>query len=246
MTDYSKYISKLDTERFGFKVAKLNCFDEAIETIISKLKENGVKLLLSRIKGNDIELLNKLEDYGFRVKDNQVTYRFDIENLSQDLISRYSNCKVREVEEKDIPSILKFTEQSFNGYGHYFADKRLDRAKCMEIYKDWIVRSCVDKKVADKVFVAEVDNEPAGYLSFKIYKELGSVYAAGGLGTVDKRFRNLSLFQAITVHGLKWGAEIGLDWEEHNVLTSNYPVNRAFSKLGFKIVSSYITLHCWL
>jgi hypothetical protein len=241
-----KYISTLDTNLFGFIVAKTDFSGMDPETAISEFKKLDIKLVISRIEGTNIELLNKLEDLGFRVKDNQLTYRFELNDFKPDEIKLTENYNIREATETDIPALVKFTEESFAGYGHYFADKRLDEKKCMKIYKDWIKRSCEDKNVADKVFVAEIDGKAAGCLTFKIFEKNNSKYAAGGLGSVSKHFRNKSIFRAIALHGLKWGAEIGLDWEEHNVLTTNNSVNRSFSKLGFRIVNSYITLHGWL
>lgn len=243
---FVKYISALDTDRFGFKTAKTDFSDLKPEDAIIGFKELGVKLVLSRIDGKNIALVNKLEKLGFLVKDNQLTYRYDLDGSLPSIPEEKFKYSTREVLEKDIPHLVKFTEESFSGYGHYFADERLDRKKCIEIYKDWTYRSCTDKKVADKVFVAESKNEAIGFLSFKIFDKDGHKYAAGGLGSVAKEFRNKSIFRAITIHGLKWGKETGLEWEEHNVLTSNYSVNRSFSRLGFGITASYITLHGWL
>jgi hypothetical protein len=45
---------------------------------------------------------------------------------------------------------------------------------------------------------------------------------------------------------LHWGKEIGLDWEEHNVIINNYPVNRSFVRSGFHIYKSFVTLHHWI
>lgn len=243
---FERYISILDTERFGFRIAKTDFSDLEPEDTINGLKELGVKLIISRIGGKNITLINELENFGFRVKDNQLTYRYDLDGSLPLISEKNFKYKTREVIEKDIPQLVKFTEESFSGYGHYFADERLDKKKCLEIYKDWAYRSCTDKKTADKVFVAEHNGEAIGYLSFKIFRKGNYKYAAGGLGSVSKEYRNKSVFRAITVHGLKWGKEMKLNWEEHNVLSTNFSVNRSFSKLGFGIAASYVTLHGWL
>jgi hypothetical protein len=241
-----KYLSILDTSRFGFKVAKTDFSDIEPELALSEFRNSDIKLVISRINGKNIGLVNKLEDLGFRVKDNQLTYKYDLNNPLPEEIEQIENYNIREAKEEDIPQLVKITEASFKGYGHYFADKRLEEKKCIEIYIDWVRRSCLDNKVADKVCVAEFEGAAVGYLTFKIFHKDNFKYAAGGLGSVSSLFRNKSLFQAITLYGLKWGKEIKLDWEEHNVLSSNCSVNRSFSKLGFRIVDSFITLHGWL
>ena len=116
----------------------------------------------------------------------------------------------------------------------------------MDIYKDWAYRSCTDIKVSDKVVVAQIGDEVAGYLGFKVFDTGKSIYAAGVLGAVSQKFRGKDIFRKITIKGLLWGQENKFDWEEHNVLITNHPVNRSFSRLGFVIYKSFYTLHCWL
>ena len=36
------------------------------------------------------------------------------------------------------------------------------------------------------------------------------------------------------------------DRVEHNVLVTNYPINRTYAGLGFVVVRSAVTLHGWL
>jgi predicted acetyltransferase len=241
-----KYISSLDTERFGFRVAKINDFEGDPETITSQLKNAGVKLIISRVKSNETRLINNLEDIGFRVKDSQVTYRYDLSKINTEIFNFKSELAIRAYNEKDLSQMVCIAEESFQGYGHYFADDRLNKNVCLEIYKDWIWKSCTDRKIADKIFVAETNGEIMGFLSFKINKDNNKEeYAVGGIGAVSRRFRNKGVFPAIVKKGLIWGKETGLIWEEHNVITSNFPVNCVFSKIGFRIVESYLTLHCW-
>ena len=93
--------------------------------------------------------------------------------------------------------------------------------------------------------VADYHGEIAGFLSFKIHTNKTDRYAAGGLGAVTPKHRDKNIFRQIAEAGLFWGKENGLDWEEHNVLITNYPVNRSFSKIGFKVFRSFVTLHYW-
>ncbi|OQA48351.1 MAG: hypothetical protein BWY47_01060 [Bacteroidetes bacterium ADurb.Bin302] len=49
-----EYISQLDTQRFGFKIAKLNLFNEDTALLIDKLKEVDVKMIIIRVDASDI------------------------------------------------------------------------------------------------------------------------------------------------------------------------------------------------
>jgi RimJ/RimL family protein N-acetyltransferase len=237
-----KYHSLLDTERFGFKVAKVNSFDEPIKDILNNLKIDDYKLILSKVNTLNIGLINDLEENGFLLKDIQLTYKYEVgviipNKLADDLI-------IREANLSDKNSLYDIAIKSFQKYGHYASDNKLDSNTCKEIYGDWIIRS-FEKQVADNILVAEVNGKIAGFLSHKIY-ENNFKYAVGGIGAVDPTYRNKDIFKAITISGLDWAFKNNCDWVEHNVLITNYPVNRSFSKVGFKISNSFITFHKWL
>jgi hypothetical protein len=63
---------------------------------------------------------------------------------------------------------------------------------------------------------------------------------------VSTEYRNSGVFRKLSDFGLNWSLKIGASWVEHNVLVNNYPVNKSFSKAGFYINNSYVTLHKWL
>ena len=241
------FISELDTLRFGFTIAKVNSFEKSPKSVINMLKDKGVKLILSKINIDNLGLINELENLGFRIKDSQVTYSFDLGKTEFDHKKHFgNNVEVREFRMQDLDYIIPIIEESFNGYGHYFADERLDKKKCLDIYKDWGKRSCTDKSVADIVFVATHEGKTIGLLSFKRFGLNDRLYAAGGLGAVVKNYRGMNVFKNLIISGLQWGLENNLDWEEHNVLTTNYAVNSSFSSVGFKIKNSFVTMHGWL
>lgn len=240
--DIQEFHSALDTERFGFKIAKVNEFLCPISDLLGELQSKNYKLVLSKVNANDITLINKLEQYGFELKDIQVTYKFDLDRIIPIIPS--AEVIIRNAEIRDKEKLIEIALNSFMGYGHYSADKKLESKKCQEIYCDWIVRS-FDKKVADNILVAEINGNVAGFLSHKIY-EKETKYAAGGIGAVSPDYRSKNVFKEITVAGIHWARENNCKWVEHNVLITNYPVNRSFGNLGFKISNSFITFHKWL
>lgn len=240
--DFLKFHSNLDTERFGFNIAKINEFDSPIVDILKSLKLNGYKLIISKVNANNLHLINELEKYGFELKDIQVTYK--IETSDSLSLTQSANVMIRDAKLTDRNALFDIAQKSFKGYGHYAADKKLDAEKCNEIYSDWIVRS-FDKQVADNILIAEIDGRVAGFLSHKIYGSENK-YAAGGIGAIDPVYRNRNIFQEITIAGINWARESNCKWVEHNVLITNYPVNRSFSNLGFRISNSFVTFHKWL
>lgn len=241
----NSYISELDSKRFGFKIAKINNFENTPDELVKELKCIGVKMIICRVACEQIALINQLEGLNFNTMDFQLTYKYDLKKFTFNKTPINSDFTLRKAEPRDKEPLKIIAAESFNQYGHYFADKRLDKTRCNEIYEDWVSRSIENKEVADIVFIAEKAKEIAGFLSFKIHKNKTS-YAAGVQGAVAKKFRNQNVFRLLAGHGLEWGSDINLSWEEHNVLLTNYPVNRSFLSLGFFPDRSFITLHGWL
>ncbi|MEO5897313.1 MAG: GNAT family N-acetyltransferase [Vicinamibacterales bacterium] len=240
-----QYISRLDSSRFGFTVAKIREVTDDTADLIAAMKAAGVELVIARLPAADVAGLNRLEDLGFRIKDLQVTHRFDLARFAPAHVPA-AGLAVRDFDAGDVDQIVDLAARSFSGYGHYAADQRLDRGLCRDGYADWARRSCEDSSVADKVIVAVDDRTVHGFLTLQISESGGHRYAAGGLGAVAPEHRGNGAFSAVVAHGLEWGAALGLAWEEHNALATNYPVHRVFAGLGFRIADASATLHAWL
>ncbi|OCH97551.1 hypothetical protein A8135_13720 [Legionella jamestowniensis] len=242
----NKYISEIDTKRFGFNVAKVNCWILPPQELLKQLRADGVKLIITRLATEDVGLINELESLGFQLKDTQLTYRFDLNRMTYTSLELPSNLKLREAEEADLPQIGYLASDSFSQYGHYANNQKLDEVKVNQIYEDWAVNSFNNPEFADRFIVAVSDQEVAGFLSYKIVSQSDKKFAKGGIGAVSSNFRNQGIFKLLTKEGLFWGKELNLHWIEHNALTTNYSVGRVFTSLGFFNAASYVTLHCWL
>ena len=239
-------ISELDSKRFGFKVAKFDAEGINLQELMKLMSFYEVKLCITKVSLEKVELLNILEQNRFLIKDVQVTYKYDLDKPIPTINEKKSEILIREATTKDKIEIETLARNSFSNYGHYAEDCKLPVEKVGDIYGEWARRSIEDKNVADKVFLAEINKEIAGFLSFKINNRDGFYYAAGGVGCVATKYRRQNIFRLITIAGLEWGKQTNLAWEEHNVLITNYPVNYSFTKLGFKVYKSFATLHCWV
>ena len=239
--------SKIDSDRFGFKIAKISDAKYLNIHVLQELKSDGVKLIISRITSEDLKTINFMEMNGFQLKDIQLTYKFDL--VKEQIDYRYLNDQivVREASESDIQTLTKIASECFMNYGHYFADDKLDKKNCIEVYKDWTARAIVDRNVADKFFIAEFQGQILGYLFFKTQQdENGRLSSSGGLGAVASIGRNQNVFSTLAIRSLEWAKSENQIWQEHNVLNINYPVNRVFSKIGMTIFKSELTFHSWL
>jgi len=241
-------ISPLDTERFGFPIAKFNPDNAShLQNGIASLEGTGCKLLICKVPMEQLPLIHQMQDLGFRTMDVQSTYAFDLKQLGETHLSLLNKgVSVAPYQAYQQSAIADIARISFTNYGHYAASGKLDPKKCTDIYVDWALRSCVSTDVADVMLVAEIDGVVAGFLGMKIFESPKGRYASSSLGAVSDNFRGRDVFRILTVHNLIWGKEKGLEWEEHNVLCTNYPVNRSFAGLGFKITRSFTTMHLWM
>lgn len=240
-----EYISELDTLRFGFKVAKINRFDDQPAAIVRAFRQMGVKLVISRVATADVKLINAMEDAGFRFKDVQVTYNFDLADGVAPPPDE-DGCLYRGFMQGDTEAITAMAAESFRDYGHYSVNEKTSLVNTSVIYEDWARRSCLDRDLADHIVVAEFQGSVAGFLSLKIRADEKARYAAGVMGAVRKEFRKHGLFRGINVASLHWAVREGLKRVENNVLVTNLPVNGTYIALGFKTIRSETTFHCWL
>ncbi|MCU4175089.1 GNAT family N-acetyltransferase [Carboxylicivirga sp. N1Y90] len=242
MTLLKQYISDLDTKRFGFNIAKINDIDILLNPKLKIFANKiGIKLIISRQSVENIQAINKLEAIGFKTKDYQHTFSY---NLKKEIpIFQSKSFNLREAEIKDGEAIKNIAQNSFYNYGHYFSNEMLDKSNCLEVYTDWAYRSLTDKSIADHMIVAEQNEKILGFLSFKIFHNNRESFAAGGIGAVSQEARGLGVFKGINIEGLRWAKNNGIDRMEHNVLVNNYPVNNSYIGLGFKVIRANTTLH---
>jgi hypothetical protein len=237
------FISKIDSERFGFCIAKFSSSIENPELIVSELKKLSVKLIIARVDFSNLKLIEQLERIGFLYKDAQVTFNFNLQNKLPE--KTYNQFSIVSFKEGHLSDLIKITRKSFNNYGHYYADDKLDKQKCSEIYTDWIQRCCENRDIADEIIVAEKDNKAIGYLALKMYSNDNERYMAGVIGAVAPEYRKLGVFQAINIESLYYAVSLESKRIENNVLITNYPVMKSYTSLSYTIIRSEITMHYW-
>jgi len=237
------YFSKLDTDRFGFRVAKISNNIENPDLIVKELKEISTKLIIARVDFKNIKLINQLEKIGFLYKDAQMTFNFDLQkglpihSQNEFILTAYNS--------RHFTQIMEMTKSSFNNYGHYFADEKLNRNKCLAVYIDWITRCCENTEVADNIVIAEKNDLAIGYLALKTYDNKSERYVAGVIGAVAPEYRKMGVFQAINIESILLAKKLGVDRIENNVLVTNYPVMKSYTSLSYNIIRSEITMHYW-
>ena len=240
-------LSQSDSARFGFPIARWSGSDGPVGSRVREMRAEGIRLVIARLPLEDLYAIHELESLGAKLMDVQSLYQFDY-GRSGPIPSHLlrNDVTIRPYEPRHMNDLRIITAAAFSRYGHYFADPGLDASSCVDVYIDLVRRSCEEVGFSDLVLVAEVDGQTAGYLTFKIYSGPDGRYAAGGIGAVGDGFRGRDVFKMLVIRGLEWGGRQGCSWGEHEVLCSNYPVNKSFSSMGFHITAAFVTLHLWL
>ena len=241
--ELGRFISDLDTERFGFPVARVKEWDKLNPTkLLHQLEDNGIKLVISKIPEDEITTLQKLKSLGFKEMDKIIHLEREFPKEVLNLHFSSSEFEYREASEQDVPQLQAIAQHSFLG-GHYFADPKLDKTRCKEIYPDWILRSCTGE-IGDKVYVAHLDNEIAGFATFEI-KDSFTLWA--GIGATNKNFRNKGVCRSILQFGInEYFRENRFKFFGSAISKTNSPVNKVFSDLGCHPTKRFYILHGWL
>src|SRR5712664_1305301 len=124
MLKLKDFISRLDTKRFGLRVAKVDFRErDKVTEIVTFLNQQRIALIITKVRCEDIDVINQLEELGFKTMDFQVGY--DYHGSENDIQINRCVFPIRKIRSVDIPDLVRIAENSFDGFGHYFADKRL-------------------------------------------------------------------------------------------------------------------------
>lgn len=236
-------LSKWDSEHFGIKIGRYSAHTlEDICSDIKQAKTDGYELLIARIPTDCLDIVNKLERHGFRVKDTLVRYRISLEDIN--FLERNVGLKIRTAAFDDIDILKEIASKTFKNYmGHFHADESLSKEKCDELYIKWAVNSITDKKIADEVLIAENDTYMLGFAAMKVVLHEESDVVLTGTAS---EARHRGVYSELMKEAINRSKTKKLKYISTGTQVNNYIVQNVWMKLGAKIFDSYYTLHLWL
>ena len=248
--------SEWDSKHFGVNIGNIrylvttgNYYErkQRTEQLLFYLKKKTVfDLLITKSHTEDTSLIHGLEDQSFRLMDTLVTYFFDFKNKISDF---KETCMIEPLKD-DTCELKRIAKESFSetrvATDHFHADHRLDEIKSDSLYEDWIEEASKDKEGI--VLVAKMDNRIVGFTTCKINyalnrhsnKKVGSLI----LSAVSPEYRQAQVYTSMIQAGLRWLSD-KVDIADLGTHIGNYSVQRAWSRLGFRIVRSQHTWHKW-
>jgi GNAT superfamily N-acetyltransferase len=236
------YISTIDEHRFGIRTARASQVSSKIlPAILDFCCKNDVILLIARCPTTDIKAAQTMEQNGFLLMDTLVYYARNLINIP--IPAGQKKTSVRPVHPSEVENVRQVAAKAFSGYfGHYHADERLDRKQCDDVYSDWAVRSCVSKKVADKVLVAAQNGTIYGFLTLRLK---GSKQGEGVLFGVAPESQGRGIGRSLMIHGMQWCLSKGASRMFISTQITNFASQKLWTRLRFEVSHAYYTFHKW-
>lgn len=240
-------LSALDEARWGVRSARaLQVTAENLAEALDFCRANGVIFLVARCPVSDLRAAQAMERHDFLLMDTLLYFTRDLSNPVQPSLPRGEGKQnafaVRPVRPKESEAVGELAARAFAGYsGHYHADARLDRAACDAVYRDWAVRSCQSRQMADAVLVAERDSRIAGFITIRQRGDLGE----GPLYGVDPAAHGQGIGGALMAAAMVWLKERGARRMEMSTQVTNVPSQKVWVRLGFEPSHAEYTFHKW-
>jgi len=109
------YISDIDEERFGIRIAKSDKVTvDNLPKIVDFCRDNKVKMLIARCPANDFPAVHAIEREGFRLMDTLVYYSMDLTNTL--IPSDTGRVTIRQVRSDEVDQVRAVAAKAFRGY----------------------------------------------------------------------------------------------------------------------------------
>lgn len=232
-------LNKQETDRFGFRAARLQDLDVDFATLQKAASDLDVQFLSVRVPTNNLKKVQQFERLGFQLMDTLVYYDRDLEGVSKTV-----DTSIRLSNPSDAAAVSDVARQAFTGYfGHYHADERLRNEEADEVYVEWATNSILNASPAAPATVMEHDGQIFSFLTMRITEsDLGELILVG----VRPDAQGKGVYGRLIDHGLSVLKEMGCTKVVTSTQINNIAVQRAWAKRGFRMQRSYYTLHKWM
>lgn len=249
-------ILKLDSELFGFKVARLMVERLDAETLaqhLTELSEAKVRLVFSKIAKLDRRMIKAARAAGGQWVGDVVEMECDLDHTKAQKASRAQNADSKlklttpeswsalEPLEREV---LRNLAPRLTVYSHLGLDPKLDPSAVLKIFEIWIENS-FNRKASDEVLVARL-NKIVGFISFWGKAGAASSSAKIELLAIDKKVEGQHVASGLLDKALAMLRS--RDFHKAHLATqaNNIPALRLYTSRGFSEVRRLSDFHFWL
>jgi GNAT superfamily N-acetyltransferase len=225
-------------------------YHSLLSYITEQAYEAGYDFLLCKTLTDHIDLIHALQKTEFLLVDTLLDYlyRYDYKPL-ETIAPPHEDWQtlVREARAEDLDVLLAIAKASFgNHFGRYHADERTSNEVATRVYQEWIRASLAG--YGDLILVAEIDGQVAGYTVWRNPSEqdliLGRL-AHYSIAGIHPDYAGHGLFRVLTYAGMHY-LQLQADYIIGPTHINNYPVQRGYEKLGWRIYEARHSFHKWL
>jgi dTDP-4-amino-4,6-dideoxy-D-galactose acyltransferase len=229
-----------DSEFFVRRIARANvsCLTkELVSEIDDWCYLHKIDCLYFLASSTDRQTFQLARDNQFLFVDDRVTLNLRLDTLRD---SGTPPPRIRVASENDIPALRAIARTSHRDSRFYY-DGHFSDDLCDKLYETWIEKSC--RGSADRVFVVESGNRPAGYLTCSL---AGSGSGHIGLLGVAENSRGDGIGKDLMSAAISWFAKQGV--QNVTVVTQgrNAGAQRFYQRCGFTTLSVELWFHRWI
>jgi len=195
-----------------------------------RIKENY--LVFSKISTNSVTMCQCLEKANFKLIDTNV--KFELHDNKLSVKQQHNDIEICFAEKKHQQAVEKIARDNFL-YSRFHLDPLIDDDIADQIKQNWVKNYFIGKR-GDEMFLALLDNKPAGFLQLIIKEKelfidlIGVDKIAQGRGVASSMIQFAST--NIKSSCIKVGTQIG-----------NLPSIKLYQKLGFVLTESDYVFH---
>ena len=227
-----------DSKFFQLPIARLNRTRLDHSTVTNALQwcnTNRIECLYFLCDSDDPQTTYLAEANGFHLTDVRVVFE---QSLAQNEVVAAPSGAIRFARESDLGLLRTLASAAHHDTRFYF-DKNFDRAKCDLLYETWIENSC--RGFAQAVLVAEVDHQPAAYLTCHLKQNESQV----GLVGVGESHQGQGLGTKLVQNFLAWSHGQGARRATVATQGRNLAAQRLYQRNGFVTASVQLWYHRW-
>jgi ribosomal protein S18 acetylase RimI-like enzyme len=224
---------------------------DLLNKVVRHAASRGTECLTCKVQPLEFAAIHALERQGFLLMDTLLDFLFDSSRTPLESINppkRLSGLRIRLAKPEDLPAVLALNEKAFANFsGRYHSDPKMPPRTGTKVYDEW-VRSSFGGW-ADWILVAEIEGTIAGYGVWKKASDAEARHSLDiahyNLAGIHPVFSGLGLYTALACEGMRMAQTFATHFDGP-VHVSNYPVQRALQKLGWRISGARHTFHKWL
>ena len=235
------HIVEWDSEFFGRRIARIDPAHAAVVGMAAAdawCADHRIDCVYLLADANDQSTCDNAQAHGFRLVDVRVTLEA-VPSASATPMPRTDGPMIRPVRADDVERLEAIARESHRDT-RFYMDGHFNRSRCDEMYELWIAKSC--RGWAERVFVAEIDGDPAGYLTCHLHDRAGRI----GLVAVSAARRGEGAGSALVQTARRWFADQGAMRVSVVTQGRNPMALRLYQRAGMNVTSIQLWFHKWL